>query len=64
LDASAAAHPPDEFEALKLLSDFTGEPVHPALLDLEKRPQLHRRVCRRDEMKSVVLSIESGALNF
>jgi threonine synthase len=48
---------PNEFEALRALSDLTGAPAHPALLGLEKRPRLHRRFCRRDEMKSVVLSI-------
>jgi threonine synthase len=55
LDHPAAAR--DEFETLKILSDFTGEPAHPALLGLKERPRLHRRICRRDEMASAVLSV-------
>jgi threonine synthase len=47
----------DEFETLKRLSDYTGEPAHPALLGLKERPRLHRRLCRQNEMGSVVLSI-------
>jgi threonine synthase len=57
LDGSAASGGRNEFETVKALSDFTGVPAHPALLDLEGRPRRRRRLCRRDEMKSMVLSV-------
>jgi threonine synthase len=57
LDDSAAAKEMNEFETLRALSGFIGEPAHPALLDLDRRPVRPRRLCRRDEMKSVILSI-------
>jgi len=45
----------DEFELLKKLSEKTGLPVPNGLKDLENKPVLHNRVCRKEQMKDVVM---------
>jgi len=45
----------DEFVLLKKLSEKTGLPVPDGLKDLESKPVRHNRVCRKDQMKDVVM---------
>ena len=45
----------DEFELLRKLSEKTGLPVPEGLRNLEDKPVLHGRVCRKEEMKNVVM---------
>lgn len=45
----------DEFVLLKKLSEKTGQPVPDGLKGLENKPVLHGRVCKREQMKNVVM---------
>lgn len=47
----------DEFVILKELSETIGQPVHPALWDLEKRIVHHKRICEKENIKKEVEEI-------
>ncbi len=47
----------DEYEVLQALSEYTGQPVHPGLRDLDKKPVLHRRICTKEKVQEEIKSI-------
>jgi len=47
----------DEFDILKELSETTGQPVHPALLDLAQKAVRHERICDKTGLEDEVARI-------
>ena len=50
----------DELLTLEALSAYTGQPVHPALKDLDKRPVRHNKVIKKEEMENFVTALADG----
>lgn len=57
IKGAAAIKGKDEISILKELSDTIGQPIHPSLRDLDKKPILHKRICEKDEIKREVENI-------
>ncbi|MEL7624857.1 MAG: threonine synthase [Clostridiales bacterium] len=53
----------DELLILDALAAYTGNPAHPALAGLDKRPVLHSKCVTQKEMKSVVEAIVQGTFS-
>lgn len=53
----AAVAGKDEITILRELSDTVGQPIHPSLRDLDKKPILHDRLCPKDKIKREVEDI-------
>ncbi|MDR1194293.1 MAG: threonine synthase [Peptococcaceae bacterium] len=50
----------DELGAVAALSLYSGQPIHPALAGLEKRPVRHRRRAAVSEMREIVAAVAAG----
>lgn len=50
----------NDFKLLKIMSEYTGIPIPPAVKGIEDRPVVHDTVCGKDEIRQIVRNIIIG----